>query len=122
MDFTSIILRNLIVIIGMSAVTLSCASASHREWNGYLTTINKAAYGGDVKEEKLREALDFFEELASITGVSIDGDTSGFLDLWFPNDQTYKDLKRLDEWYKLNRHRMRWNAASKTIVVESDQR
>jgi hypothetical protein len=81
-------------------------------WRKQERIVQDALAGRPYSIEAFGKACDFFTRL---TGIEIRGNGSYFD--WLPTQETAIDFRRVEDWYAVNRGRLYWDEASKSVKV-----
>jgi hypothetical protein len=81
-------------------------------WKENERVVRNALGGKTYSIDKFGAACGFFE---TTTGIVIRGNGSFFG--WLPDQDTATDFKKVEEWYAVNRDRLYWDEASKSVRV-----
>lgn len=88
-------------------------------WEAYRPIIGAYVDNKRTGDKELAEALAFFSEVESVSGITIRWNIAGTMDLLLVTEDTVSDIRRIDEWYAQNRLRLRCvNDSSRLVLID----
>ena len=88
------------------------AAAAEKVWRENERIVKGALSGHAYSPDRFGDACAFFENVA---GIKIRGRGTFFG--WLPNESSAADFERVESWYSVNRGRLYWDEASRSVKV-----
>jgi hypothetical protein len=85
---------------------------AEKVWRENERVVKGALSGHAYFPDKFGDACAFF---GNVTGIKIRGRGTFFG--WLPNEYSAADFERVESWYSVNRDRLYWDEASKSVKV-----
>jgi hypothetical protein len=97
-----------------SRISASSISVNRAEkvWRENERIVKGALSGHAYSPDRFGDACAFFENVA---GIEIRGRGTFFG--WLPNEYSAADFERVESWYSVNRSRLYWDEASRSVKV-----